>query len=135
LFQSLPQRTIRYTGNILSGAGKTTLLSNLSDKYRIVSFDKDRSRLDEVILETLISDKVTIVDVPILISTLYKKYHNMFNIDMVFLIEDDEVIKDRLLKRGGKVNNSKARSKRVKSLAKKYASFTGNYEKVLFYLR
>ena len=118
-----------------SGVGKTTLTSNLSDKFNIISYDKNKSKLDEVILTALNDHKIILLDVPMLISTLYKIYQHMAKIDMVFLIENNEVVKNRLLKRSGKIHNSDIRSKRIKSLAKKYASFTGNYKEVLAHLR
>ena len=91
--------------------------------------------MDEVISEALTNTKITILDVPMLISTLYKTYCKVANIDMVFLIEENEIVNERLTKRGGKIHNSEVRGERIKSLAKKYASFIGNYEKVLAYLR
>ena len=118
-----------------SGSGKSTIAVQLSDKFTVVSYDEHKKDLDSAILVALRNDKPVLLDIPILISTYYKKYSLLAHIDMVFLIESEYIVESRLMKRNGHVKNLNQRYKRLKSLADKYATFQGNTEKVLEYLR
>jgi hypothetical protein len=118
-----------------SGSGKTTLAGELVDKFNVISYDACKSSLDAALVNGLRSSKTVLLDIPMLISTLYKKYQALAHIDMVFLIEENSTVDSRLINRGSKLKGSKSRSERIRTLAKKYSSFTGNYEEVLAHLK
>lgn len=128
-----PRKFIMLCGQ--SGVGKTTLLNGFADKFNIVSYDSMAAKqLDSFIANNYFKEKTIIVDIPIKISTLYKKYCEKYDIHMVFLIEDPEVVKTRLASRGGNIGSVDSRHKRMLKLCENYGDFAGSYDEVYEYL-
>jgi len=118
-----------------SGAGKTYISNKLTKKFEVIHYDNNKGNLIEVINNASASNKPILLDIPTLISTYYKELFGIYDIDMIFVIEEIPIIEERILKRGGKLSNSiKTRHKRMKSLSNKYGSFSGTSNKVLDYL-
>ena len=118
-----------------SGVGKTTVASKLKDKFTVVSYD---STPKEDIVPTIhrnSTGKPILLDIPVLISTYYKKIHETHDVQCIFIIENVDVVKDRIVKRGGKPTASiEKRHKRMRSLYKKYGVFKGTSAEVEQYL-
>lgn len=118
-----------------SGVGKTTMASKLDLIYNIISAD---SHSCETLAATLAvmcrGSKPVLLDIPIQISTVYKRYSPYYDITPIFIIEPPEVIYQRLKSRGGRMKNVEARYRRMLSLASRLAKFTGTYDEVLQFL-
>lgn len=118
-----------------SGAGKSTVADKLTDKFHVISFDNmSQKDIDDEIF-CYDGDKTILLDVPIKISTNFKKYRHYMNVSCVFIVESIDTIKQRLSKRGGHVKNVERRFKRIKGLSDNYADFSGTADEVLKYLK
>ena len=118
-----------------SGAGKTYVANQLKDKFEVIHYDSCRSNLIETINIASKSTKPILLDIPNLISTYYKELFGLYQIEMLFIIEDVSTIKNRILSRGGKITHSiEKRYKRMKSLYKKYGSYKATSDEMLNYL-
>lgn len=117
-----------------SGAGKTTTACKLTDKFHVINYDNVRKHLITAINSAPL-DRPILLDIPSLISTFYKKLHLHHDIEMIFILEEKDIIKDRILSRGGEITNSiDSRYNRMRSLSRKYSSFNGTADEVYNYL-
>lgn len=119
------------------GVGKTTLCTKLTEKFNIVSYDSlNIKELDSLIANNYYQDKPILIDIPTNISTVFNRYSKAYDIHLVLLLEDVDVVKTRILSRNGKVNeqNILKRHKRMLYIRDNYATFSGTYDDVLNYL-
>lgn len=119
-----------------SGAGKTTIANKLKDKFNIVSYDSVKAKdLDYIIRNEWYGDKPILLDIPVRISTNIKKYQDKYDITAVFILEDVDTIKQRIINRGGsRIDGVERRHKRMTSLSKKYGHFVGTADEVNSFL-
>ena len=118
-----------------SGVGKTFVANKLKHKFEVVHYDRVKGNLIEALNIASASNKPILLDIPSLISTYYKHLFGIYEIEMLFIIEDIETVKSRILSRGGKVSDSiHKRHKRMKSLYKKYGSFKATSDGMLNFL-
>ena len=120
---------------LLTGApasGKSWILKNLTDTVSKIDSDVfSKSKLVETIEQ---SSKIPIVALTIGISTFIKN-NPQFDIKLLVIQEELEVIKQRMVQRGGTVTPTlEKRIKRMKQLAAK-AVFSGTTNEVLWFLR
>ena len=119
-----------------SGSGKTWLANQLTDRFHVVHYDETpRAHLLEV-LHSQPTDKPTLLDLPIKISTFIKRHSSEFDIRCVAVMGDFIRVKQQILGRGGKITPTIYRRwKQIGKRAEKYAEFTGDSEDVLRYLK
>jgi dephospho-CoA kinase len=119
-----------------SGVGKTYVANKLKHKFEVVHYDYCKSDLIKHIAEASEKNsKPILLDIPALISTYYKELFGLYDIEMFFIIEDIQIVKDRLLSRGGKITDSvEKRYKRMQALYKKYGSFKATADDMYNYL-
>lgn len=121
-----------------SGSGKTTMLNAFKESFHTLHYDEIRrddikSNIDEAVSSSV---KPVIIDIPIKISTLIKEFQDEYDITCIFILEDIEVIKERIANRNGRITKSiERRYKRMRSLNKKYGTFSGTYNEVEQYLK
>lgn len=120
-----------------SGSGKTTICNKLQDKFNIVDFDKvNIKQLDKIVRKEWCSDKPLLIQTPIKISTLIKRYSDQYDVKCIVILESTDIIKQRIIDRGGsKFSSLDGRYARMISLSNKYASFSGTADEVYSYLR
>jgi adenylate kinase family enzyme len=119
------------------GVGKTTLCKELHDKFTIVHYDKiNIKKLDSFIANNYFNKKPILIDIPANISTIFNRYKNKYEIDLILLIESPEVVAERISKRGGSpdINNIKKRYSRMLYIKDNYAKHSGSYDEVLSFL-
>lgn len=128
------QRPIVYLITGVAGSGKSWVCEQFPSAY--VPYDKCTKNyhiyyIHKKYLETggpVIYDRFTNI------STFIKNFDNLFDIRLVVIDEEIEVLVDRLLSRGGKITNSWIkRVRRMKSLAKG-AHFSGTSQEVLQFM-
>jgi guanylate kinase len=119
-----------------SGAGKTTIANKLKHKFTVVHYDSIKVKeLDSIIRNNWHNDKPILIDIPIRISTNIKRYQDRYDITPVFILEDVDVIKSRIIGRGGnRTDGVERRYKRMKSLSQRYGKFTGTADEVFTFL-
>ena len=119
------------------GCGKTTVANKLLDKYTYIQMDKvKRNKVDDLIKSSCQIDKPILIDIPTMIITYYNKYKSHdFNVVPVFIVENIEVIKERILSRDGTITDSiEKRNRRILNLSKKIGTFSGTADEVFAYL-
>lgn len=119
----------------VSGSGKSWVCSQLTDKFNYIAYDKHKK---SEIVDTLLSnaDKPLLYDPVIGISTFINRNTDKFDIRVAAIVEDFITVKDRLIKRGGKLTKSiYNRYNVIKRRSDKYADFTGDSKKVLDWLK
>lgn len=118
-----------------SGVGKTHVANKLKDKFEVVHYDYSKKNLISDINKAAYSSKPIILDIPALISTYYKELFGLYQIEMLFIIEDIDTVKQRILSRGGKITPSvEKRHRRMNALYKKYGSYKSTSEEMYKYL-
>jgi len=119
-----------------SGSGKSWVAKQLLDKFQYVSFD-DTPKKDHLnLLHACNTDKPILYDPTIKISTFIKRHSSEFNIIPVFIIESEDVIKERIAKRGGKwTEHIPKRMKVMEARNIKYGVFSGTAVEVLDWLK
>jgi hypothetical protein len=120
-----------------SGVGKTTMANMLSNKFTIIEYDDyNMKNLDRAIRNNWFNKKPILLVVPVKISTLYKRYSIQYAIHMVAILEPTEIIKQRIISRGGtQFSSLKRRNKRLIVLAASLADFSGDFQTVLSYFQ
>lgn len=117
------------------GAGKTWVGNQLINNFFIVEYDKYRFKSVEII-DALPKTKPILFISSIGITAFMNKYGMKYNIVPIALIESSDVIRQRLIQRGGSMTaNVERRLKRVESISNKYAEFSGTSNQVLEYLK
>jgi hypothetical protein len=81
-------------------AGKSWIANQLLDKYHYVSYDGQRKKNHLDLLRTP-SDKPKLYDPTFKISTIIRRHSEEFNFVLVGIYETEEVLKSRMLSRGG----------------------------------
>lgn len=120
----------------VSGAGKSWVCDQLTDKFYYVSYDNNRKNKHIDLLLNNTTDKPALYDPMIKISTFIKRNSFQFDIRPVFIIEKEEVVRERLEGRGGEftpyiITRMNAMNKRNA----KYGIFSGTSQEVLDYLK
>lgn len=135
LVPALDSRPTVYLVSGVSGSGKSWVCEQLLDKFTYVSYDKNsKSKHLELLKQS--SGKPKLYDPPIKISTFIRRHSDMFNIRPVFIIEEESVIRARLMQRGGVFTDSATkRISAIRSRSKKYGIFSGTSSQVLAYLQ
>ena len=117
-----------------SGSGKSWVCAQLVDKFDYVSYDYNRKK-EHLDLLLAPSDRPKLYDPPIKISTFFKRHSNKFDIHAVFILEDDEVVKARIIARGGEwTEHISKRNAAMRKRFEKYGEFSGTSQEVLDYL-
>jgi guanylate kinase len=118
-----------------SGSGKSWVCKQLTDLYDYVSYDDNRKK-DHLDLLLLPSAKPKLYDPPIKISTFFKRHSDKFEIHAVFILEEDEVVKQRIAMRGGEwTEHISKRNATMRKRFEKYGEFAGTSQEVLDYLK
>lgn len=114
-------------------AGKSWVCNQLQ-QFNYVSYDNVNKNYH--IYELLKNNnKQLLYDPTIKISTFTKRYSHLFNIRLIVIIEDEQIINQRILDRGGKLTDTiKKRIKRMEFLSKE-CEFSGTSSEVLEYLK
>lgn len=120
-----------------SGSGKSWVASQLTDKFTYVSFDgTPKKNHIELLHKATTGDKPILYDPTIKISTFIKRHSHEFNIQPVFIIESEEVVRGRIESRGGKwTDYILKRMKVMEQRNKKYGVYSGTSEEVLNWLQ
>lgn len=119
----------------VAASGKSWVCEQLLDKFDYISYDKTRKK-DHVDLLLTPSDKPKLYDPTFKISTFIKRNSDKFHIIPVFIIETEEVIRERVKKRNGKfTEHMKKRIKEIEKRNIKYGTFAGTAQEVLDYLK
>lgn len=119
-----------------AGSGKSWVANQLLDKFHYVSFDGVRKKDHIDTIRAQPDDKPVLFDPNIKISTLIKRHSDEFNIIPVFIIESEEVVKERIAKRGGEwTEHIPKRMKVMEARNAKYGVFSGTAEEVLQWLK
>lgn len=115
-------------------SGKSWVCNQLTDKFNYVSYDKVNKNYH--VYELLKNNsKPLLYDPTIKISTFTKRYRHLFNVRLIVIVEPEEVIKQRMLSRGGQITDTiKRRIKRMCNLSKD-CEFSGTSNEVLEYLK
>lgn len=130
-----PSKPIVYFLCGASGSGKSWVANQLLDKYEYISYDGN-SKKDHIILLSTLSPKPKLYDPTFKISTLIKRHSDIFDIKPVFIYEDLEILKQRLLSRGGEVTSTlEKRNDTMKKRHAKYGGFIGTSAEVLEFLK
>lgn len=119
----------------VSGCGKSWVAEQLTHKFHYISFDKNPKKKHLDIMREYSGEKPMLYDPNIKVSTFIRRHSEEFNIIPVFIIEDEEVVKERIAKRGGKWTESIP--KRIGVMMKrneKYGVFSGKSHEVLEWL-
>ena len=119
-----------------SGSGKTWVAEQLSDKYHVVHYDRTpKKKMIEVLLAQP-TDKPILLDLPIKISTMIRRYGELFDVRVVSILGDFLKVKVQILKRNGKITPTLYRRwKVIKKRTKTYAEFSGDSDDVFKYLK
>jgi len=75
-----------------------------------------------------------LIDISIKISTIIKRYSNDYFIRPIFMIEPEEIVKERLEGRGKQMSNVNKRYNRVVNLSNKFSYYSGNTEEIRHFL-
>ena len=128
------EKPVMYVVAGAPGAGKSWVCNNF-DKTAYVSYDKTPKEDQRFELMSRALNNPVIFDPCVGVSTCIKEYEDVFDVRLLVICEDVDIIKSRLLNRGGKITDSiLARIKRMESLAK-LATFSGTSQQVLEYLQ
>jgi group I intron endonuclease len=118
----------------VSGSGKSWVCNQLKDIANYVSFD-DTPKSDHL---TLLKESAlpALYDPTFKISTFIKRNLESFDIRPVFIIESEDVIRARLLNRGGSFSEKTLnRMRAIDKRTVKYGIFSGTSQEVLDYLK
>lgn len=116
------------------GSGKSYVGNRLTSKYNVIDYDKDKKYIETI--RSLKCSKPVLLQLPFKVSTFIRRYSHEFDISAVSITGDPLKVKQNLLNRGGKITKTfYSRSKRIKSLTKKYCEFSGSSQEVLKYLK
>lgn len=119
-----------------AGVGKSWVANQLLDKFHYVSFDGVRKKDHIDTIRAQPEDKPTLFDPNIKISTIIRRHAEEFNIIPVFILETEEVVKERIAKRGGEwTEYIPKRMKVMEARNAKYGVFSGTAEEVLRWLK
>lgn len=114
----------------VSGSGKSWVCNNLKNTLYYHEYDKNNRKEVRSLIWNL-PHKIVLFDPFSHVSTFIKRNHDLFDIELYVIQESEDVIRDRLLARGGTFTPSiKRRIERMKNLAKN-AYFTGTSSEVL----
>ncbi len=115
-------------------SGKSWVCSQLKHKFNYVSHDainKDQC-MQELIMN---NNKPLLFDPTMRVSTFIKRLSHLFNIKLIIIIEEESVINQRIISRGGSITNT-IRERIIKmSNLSKTSSFNGTSLEVLEYLK
>lgn len=131
----IPRRFYMLAGQF--GAGKTTMCQHLHDKFTVIHYDKmNIKKLDSFIANNYFNEKPIIIDIPTNISTVYNRYKDRYEIQLFLILEDVDVISDRISRRGGTPNmqSISKRHARMLYIKESYADYSGTYDDVLSFL-
>jgi 5-methylcytosine-specific restriction endonuclease McrA len=120
-----------------NGAGKSWVSSQLDDKFHKLNYDTLPKDMIQTFLEDAPGDKPILFELPFKIVNFMNSYGFQFNIKPIFIVESDDVIKVRIVGRGGEfTNNVRKRAKRIREkYVKKYTCFSGTSQECLDYLK
>ena len=119
-----------------SGSGKSWICKQLVDKFNYISFDENPKKHHIDLIKSAGLDKPILYDPPIKISTFIKRHSHEFNIIPIFIIEEEGVVKERVVGRGGTWTEHLAKRCNVmRQRNKKYGVFAGTSQEVLEYLQ
>lgn len=113
-----------------SGSGKTWVADQLDN---CVSLDQSLNKS----MKEIIEKDNPVVTITVAISTFIKRMSKFFDISLVLIDEDLDIIKNRIIKRGGSLTSSLYKRKaRIQSLIRNYnPKFVGTSDQVLKYLK
>ena len=116
------------------GSGKSWVCNQLKNKVKYVEHDKtNKDNIRSLIYNS--SSNIIIYDPTVHISSFIKRNKDIFDIHLLIINEDAEIVKQRLISRGGAFTESvERRIKRMKVLTKS-ATFSGTSSEVLNYLK
>ncbi|MEM4726500.1 MAG: hypothetical protein QXG63_06125 [Nitrososphaerales archaeon] len=118
------------------GAGKSWVANQLKHKFKYVSYDENPKK-DHLTLLREPTDRPIIYDPTFKISTFIRRHSHEFDIKLVAIRESEDVLKERILSRGGEWTPTIA--KRNLDVQKRFAKygasgFIGTSQEVLNYL-
>jgi len=115
------------------GSGKSWVCDQLTSKFHYISYDGVNKNYH--VYELLKNNsKQLLHDPTIKVSTFIKTYGHLFNIRLIVIVEDENIINQRMIARGGKITDTiKRRIKRMLSLSED-CEFSGTSLEVLEYL-
>lgn len=116
-----------------SGSGKSWICKQLVDKFYYCEHDRvDKNNLRSFLYN--LEDTRIVYDPTVQVSSFIKRNSDIFDIDLIVIQESEDVIKQRLESRGGKLTEHvKRRIVRMKNLAKN-SVFTGTSSEVLSFI-
>ena len=118
-----------------SGSGKSWVCRQLTEQYNYISYDENSKKKHIDLLKGADQSRPTLYDPPIKISTFIKRHSHEFHIVPIFIIEDVNIVKDRILGRGGEWTDFIGRRcEAMKKRNAKYGVFSGTSQEVLDYL-
>ena len=121
----------------LSGSGKSWVCSQLTELTHYVSFDEvNKNEHVRLLIEAGKIGKTSLYDPTIGVSSFIKHNSDKFDLRPIFIVESKDIIKARLIARGGKWREGM--DSRLKSMDRrtiKYGVFHGTSQEVLNYLK
>ena len=119
----------------VSGAGKSWIARQL-DPNKYISYDEEKKEDHRfLLLKSAYKSGHALFDPCVGVSTAIKQYTDIFDVELLVILEDESVIRERLALRGGKFTDSiSARMHRMFNLSEK-ATFSGTSSEVLAYLK
>ena len=133
----LPKRVPLFIITGQSGVGKSWVTSKLKDMYQIISYDSiPKEQHYHYMVEMSHNDIKPIIYDPLRKALgMYRRYRGLFDTKLIVIIEEPEVVKNRIRSRGGKaLENVDKFYKKFKNLATK-AHFSGTSVEVLAYMQ
>lgn len=120
------------------GCGKSTISAQLGDKFTVIDDDQlSAKERDSFITNNYFGEKPILLQLSVHISTTIRRYKDKGFQVVVFVIQEPlEVIKQRILGRGGKISgNEEQRWARIATIAKNYSNYTSSAADMLQYLK
>jgi 2-phosphoglycerate kinase len=117
-----------------AGVGKSWVCSQLINCSYLASDNFPEMAYIAKILECPL-DKPVVFEITVGISTFIKWNSNLFDIYPIVIIEDNEILHQRIVSRGGQITEyASKRNAAMRKRADKYAKFSGTSQEVLDYL-
>lgn len=116
----------------VSGSGKSWVCNQLDKTY--FPFDKiDKKNIRSIIYNS--DSPIVVYDPTVFISSFIKRNKDVFNIKLIIIVESEDVIKSRLISRGGAFTANIARRINRMNQIKCAAEFSGTSQEVLDYIK
>lgn len=120
-----------------SGSGKSWVCSNLKDIFQILEYDRvPKEQHYHYLVEMSHNSKKPILYDPLRKPlSMYRRYRHLFDAKLIVIVEEPDIVKNRILGRGGKsIDKVETFNIKFKKLAAK-SHFSGTSAEVLNYLR